>query len=246
MRARPPVVVSGLPKMHADLFADLVDEDQAGPRLRHDRGELAQRLGHQAGLEAHLRLAHLAFDLGLRNEGRHRVDDDDVDRARADQHLGDLEGLLAVVGLGDQEVIGVDPELLGVLGVERVLGVDEGREASGLLGLGDDLQRQCRLSGALGSEDLDDAAPGNSADTERGVDGERSGRDDGDRLLGPLAQAHYGSLAELALDLRQRRLDGAPFLVGFHAGHVLTFLIERKTPRVLRDYRLRKGRGRTR
>ena len=53
----------------------------------------------------------------------------DVDRARADEHLGDLERLLAVVRLGDEQVVRVDAELLGVLGVERVLGVDEGREA---------------------------------------------------------------------------------------------------------------------
>ena len=40
----------------------------------------------------------------------------------------------------------------------------------------------------------------------------------------PLAEAHDRALAELPLDLGQRRLDGAPFFVGFHAGHVLTFL----------------------
>ena len=214
----------GVAEEHADLLADLVDEDQAGARLRDDRGQLAQGLGHQTGLEAHLRLAHLALDLGLRHEGRHRVDDDDVDRSGADQHLGDLEGLLAVVRLRHQEVVGVDAELLGVVGVERVLGVDEGREASGLLRLGDDLEGKRRLAGGLRAEDLDDAAARDPADAERGVDRERARRDDGDGRFGPLAEPHDRTLAELTLDLSQRRLDGAPLLVGFDAGHVLTFL----------------------
>ncbi len=40
-------------------------------------------------------------------EGGHRVDRDDVERAAADEELGDLERLLAVVGLRDEEVVDV-------------------------------------------------------------------------------------------------------------------------------------------
>ena len=36
--------------------------------------------------------------------------DDNIDRAGTDQHLGDLERLLAVVGLGDQQLVDVDAE----------------------------------------------------------------------------------------------------------------------------------------
>src|SRR5206468_196114 len=49
---------------HADLHANLVDEDDHGVRARDVAGELAQRLRHQSGMQAHLRLAHLTFDLG--------------------------------------------------------------------------------------------------------------------------------------------------------------------------------------
>ena len=55
--------------------------------------------------------------------------------ARAHQHVGDLERLLAGVGLRDQQLADVDAELAGVDGVERVLGVDEGGGAAGLLHL---------------------------------------------------------------------------------------------------------------
>ena len=90
-------------------------------KIRHvfdfetDAGELAERLRHQARLQAHLRFAHLAFDFGARHERRDRVDDDDVDAVRADEHFDDLERLLAVVGLRDQQVVEVDAELLRVL-----------------------------------------------------------------------------------------------------------------------------------
>jgi hypothetical protein len=74
-------------------------------------------------------VAHVPLDLGLGDEGRDRVDDDDVDRAGADEHVGDLERLLAVVGLRDEELVRLDAELARVGRVERVLGVDERRDS---------------------------------------------------------------------------------------------------------------------
>ena len=41
------------------------------------------------------------------------------------KRLGDLQGLFAVVGLRDQEILGAHAELLRVAEIERVLGVDE-------------------------------------------------------------------------------------------------------------------------
>ena len=148
--------------------------------LAERAGELAQGLGHQAGLEADVAVAHLALDLGLGHQGGDRVDDDDVDRAGADQHVGDLERLLAGVGLRDEQGVGVDAELLGVLGVERVLGVDERGDAARALGVGDGVQRQRGLAGRLRAVDLDDAAARQPADAERDVEGDRAGGDDVD------------------------------------------------------------------
>ncbi len=42
LSARPPVVVSGLPRHDADLLAQLVDEDARGVGLRERAGQLAQ------------------------------------------------------------------------------------------------------------------------------------------------------------------------------------------------------------
>ena len=101
------------------LFPELVDEeaDGVGRRPVEVGGELAQRLTHEASLKADMRVAHLTFDLGPRSERSHRVDDDDVERARADaEHVGDLERLLTGVGLRDQELVDVDADGLRVHG----------------------------------------------------------------------------------------------------------------------------------
>ena len=76
----------------------------------------------------------------------------------------------------------------GVRGVERVLGVDERRDAAGGLRLGDDLQRERGLAGRLRAEDLDDPAARDAADAERGVEGERSGGDGRDLRDGARAR----------------------------------------------------------
>ena len=78
-----------------------------------DPGELPHRLRHQPGLQADVGVAHLALDLGARHERRHRVDDDEVERARAHEHVGDLERLLAGVGLGDEQLVDVHARARG-------------------------------------------------------------------------------------------------------------------------------------
>ena len=80
-------------------------------------------------------VAHLAFDFGARNESRDRVDDEQVDAARTNEHVGDFERLLAGVRLGDQKIVGANAELAGVGDVERVLGVDERANAALFLAL---------------------------------------------------------------------------------------------------------------
>ena len=89
----------GVAEHDADLFAELVDEHHRGVGAIDGAGQLAERLAHEAGLEPDVAVAHVAFDFGLGHQRRDRIDDDDVDRAGADQDLDDLEALLPGVGL---------------------------------------------------------------------------------------------------------------------------------------------------
>ncbi len=158
-------------------------------------------------------IAHLALDLGPGGEGRHRVDDDHVEGPGADEHVGDLEGLLPCVGLGDQEFVDVNADGPGVDGVHGVLGVDVGADAAIALRLGHDVGGESGLARPLGAEDLDHPPPGQTTDTERQVQCQRPGGYglDGQRGLG--AHLHDGAGAELLLYLGQRQVEGlAPTL----------------------------------
>src|SRR5690606_31618676 len=106
----------------ADLHADLVDEDHQGVGILDVARHFAQCLGHQAGLQAHVAVAHVAFDLGLGRERGNGVDDHDVDGAGAHDHVADLQGLFASIGLADQQVLDIHAEVAGVDGVKGVLG----------------------------------------------------------------------------------------------------------------------------
>src|SRR3712207_6374203 len=96
-----------------------------------------------------MRVPHITLYLSSRHEGGHAVYHDDVEGAAPHQGVGYLEGLFAVVRLGEVEVLEVHADGLGVGGVEGVLGVDEGGEATGPLGLGNDVQGEGRLAAGL-------------------------------------------------------------------------------------------------
>ncbi len=170
-------------------------------------GHLAQRLGHQTRLQADVGVAHLAFDLGTRRQCRHGVDDDDVNAAGAYQHVDDLERLLTGVRLGDQHLVQIDAQLLGVGRIQCVLGIDEGTDLALLLRLGDDREGQCRLARGFRAIDLDHAPEGQAADAECDIQPQRTGGNRRDGHTRGIAHAHDGALAELALDLGQRRVQ---------------------------------------
>ena len=198
----------GVPEHHPDLMADLVDEDHRGQGFADGRGELAQGLGHQAGLGTHLGVAHVPFDFRAGHQGGHRVHHHHVHRVGAHQDLGDLQGLFTGIGLGDEQVLGPDPQLAGIDHVQGVLGVYEGRHPALELGLGDDVQGQGGLAGGLRPEDLDDPAPGDAADPQGQVQGEAAAGDHRHvrLLIGP--QAHDGALAILFFDVTQGLIQG--------------------------------------
>src|SRR2546426_2385670 len=85
------------------------------------------------------------------------------------QNLRDLEPLLPRVGLRHEQVVHIYAKLLGVLDVERVLGVDVGGGPAGALGVPHHVERQCGLAARLGTEDLGHPAARDAPDADRGV-----------------------------------------------------------------------------
>ncbi len=202
----------GAAEHDADLHADLVDENHHAVAFLDVRGELAQRLAHQPRLQAGQRVAHLALEFGLGRERGHRVDHDQIDRSRAHQAVDDFQRLLTRVGLRNQQIVQAHTELLRVLDVQRMLGVDKGALTAEFLHFGDDLQGERGLARRLRAVNLDHPSTRQAADTERDVESERAGRDDLnvlDHLT--LTEPHDGALAELLFDLRQRDLQGLGF-----------------------------------
>ena len=121
----------------ADFFADLVGEDAAGAGFRNEARQFAQGRAHQPRLRAHRGVADLAFEFLLCDERGHGVEHDDVDGIRTHELLADLQCFLAAARLGNQQFVHVHPEFLRILGVERVLDVDERGEAAPFLRLRD-------------------------------------------------------------------------------------------------------------
>ena len=89
------MVVSRVAEHDANLLADLVDEDERGADRGNAAGELAEGLGHQASLKAHVGVAHFAVEFGLGDESGYGVNDEDVNGAGLNESLRDFEGLLA-------------------------------------------------------------------------------------------------------------------------------------------------------
>ena len=152
----------------------------------------------------------------------------------AHEHVGDLERLLAGVGLRDEQLVDVDPDCLGVDGIHRVLGVDVGADAAVALGLGHHVQREGGLARRLGAVDLGDAAPRQATDAQGEIERQRPRGDglDGHRAL--LAHLHDGALAELLLDLPEGHVEclltihGVSFLprLGLPLGGRIRYVID--------------------
>ena len=136
----------------------MVDEDDHAVGLLNRGGELAQGLAHQARLQARQGIAHFAFKFSLRGQSGHGVDHDQIYRARAHETVHNLQCLLAGIGLGNQQILQIHAQVLRVLNVQCMLGIDEGAGAALLLHLGHHLQGECGFARAFWAINLNHAA----------------------------------------------------------------------------------------
>ena len=195
------------------FFTDLVDEHRRRPGFGNDPGEFPQGLAHEPGLEAHMGIPHIPFDFRFGHQGRHRVDDDDVDGTAAHQGVTDFQGLFPSIRLGNQQVVDVHSQVPGIFRIQGVFRIDESRIAAPFLGFGDHVQGHGGLPGRFRSVDLNDPAPGNPPDPQCNIQGQGPGGNGFNIHFGAGgSQLHDGSLAEILFDLFQGRIQRFIFL----------------------------------
>ena len=124
----------------------MVNENTDGVRLVEVGSELAQCLAHQTSLQAHVAIAHVAFDFCTWCECSNRVDNKNVNRTGTNEHVGDFKRLLTSVWLRNEELVDVDTNGLGVHRIHRVLSVDVGTNASVALCFCNNVHRKCGLT----------------------------------------------------------------------------------------------------
>src|SRR5512146_323697 len=221
----------GIAEHDADLFAQLIDEHDRRLGPGDGASQLAQRLAHESRLQADVRIAHVAFDLGLWHEGRDRIDDDDVHRTGTHENLTDLERLLTSIGLRDEQRFDVDPELSRVFRVQRVLRVDVRRDTAIALRVRDHMQAERGLTARFRAVDLGDATARNSTHANRRieVDCPSGNRFDSDFLV--RSQPHDRALATALLDLRDGQIQRLLLVIlQSRHSHVSLLLSVRRSP----------------
>ena len=186
----------------------------------HGGGELAQSLAHEPRLQAHVTVAHVALNFRSRHQGRHGVHHDDIEGTGAHENLGDLQSLLAGVRLTDQEIVHIHTEFACVNRIHGVLGVNESRRATGLLGLSQNAQRQCGLARAFWTIDLDDPSTRHATHAKGQIQSQGSGGNGRNiRHDGLVAQAHDRAFSELLFNGRDSEAKCLNASVVFLTGH---------------------------
>ena len=177
-------------------------------------GQLAQRLAHQPGLQAH--------DASRPSRPRSRR----VARARPPSRprrtsMAPERTSVSTISSACSPVSGwetsssstLTPQAARVAGIERVLHVDEGARRRRALRLGDDVLAEGRLARRFRPVDLGDAAARDTADAQRQVERDRAGGDRVEHELVARPRASWGRAAtELLLD-RTRGRRQPPCLV---------------------------------
>ena len=129
-------------KHDTNFVAKLIGKDDDAFALGDGPGNLAKSLTHEPSLHPHGSIPHLTLYLGLGNQSGHRVNDDDIDTARADKCLGDFQSLFAVVRLREEKAVQINSDGLGASRVDGMLGIDECGNSTGFLGFGNDVESE--------------------------------------------------------------------------------------------------------
>jgi hypothetical protein len=150
----------------ADLFADLVGEDAGGLGLGEDGGELAQGPGSSAAPACPWWPCPSPLPTRPGTSAATEsttITSSALDRASVSQIVRASSPLS---GCETSRSSRFTPSRLAHSRVQRVLGIDERRQAAGFLRAGDHVQHQRGFAGRFRAVDLDDASARHSAHAE--------------------------------------------------------------------------------
>ncbi len=149
-------------------------------------------------------IPHLALNLRLGRQGRHRVHDHHIHGTGAHQHVADLKCLFSSVRLRDQKLVDVHAQLFGIHRVKGMFRVHKGTGLASTLGFRDHLEGQRGLAGRFRPEDLDHPPQGQTTNAQGHIQPQRPRRHCRHRLPWLVAHFHDRALAELAFNLGER------------------------------------------
>ncbi len=121
-------------------------------------------------------IPHFAFDFGFWRQRCHRVDHQHVDTAGTHQHVGNFQGLLTGIRLGNQQIGDIHAKFLCITNIQRMFRINKGGDATDILHFGNHLQRQRGLAGRFRAIDFHDTPARQAADTKRNVQPQRASR----------------------------------------------------------------------
>ena len=120
-------------------------------------------------------VAHIAVNLGTRNEGRYRIDHNDIYSAGTNQHIHNFECLFPSIGLRHQEGICVNAEFSSIDRIERMFSINKRRNTARFLHIRYSVQSDSGLTGRFRTINFDHTAAGQSADTESSIQSDSAG-----------------------------------------------------------------------
>ena len=146
-------------------------------------------------------VTHLALNFCTRHEGGHRVNHQDVNGTASYQHIRNFKRLFTGVGLSNEQIVTIDPESFGICGIKRMFRIDKSGNAVFLLGFGYRMQRKRGFTGSFGAVYFNTSSPGQPADSQRLIEGKRTGRNNRHIDYRTAPQFHNGTFTKLTFDL---------------------------------------------
>ena len=89
----------GTAEHHANLLAQLIDEDHDHFAFGNSTRQLSHRLTHQSSLQSNVTIAHFSFDFRTWNQRSNRINDDHINGIGSHKKFADFQSLFASIGL---------------------------------------------------------------------------------------------------------------------------------------------------